>query len=220
MRQTSGKAQSNGENAHGFRIIFVLGACGRLSPYAHMSGPPITALLTDWQKGNKAALDALTPIVYQELRKLARGKLAAERAGHTLQPTALIHEAYLRLIGHDQQEWKSRAHFFAVASHLMREILVDHARKVGAAKRNAGKKIQLEDALSATLETGGLVLALSEGLTELAKLDERKARLIELKYFGGLAGEEIADVLGISISTITRESRLAEAWLRRYLEPA
>jgi RNA polymerase sigma factor (TIGR02999 family) len=185
-----------------------------------MAGSPITELLSDWQRGDKAALDALTPILYQELKKLARARLVAERADHTLQPTALIHEAYLRLVGHEQRECKGATHFFAVASHLMREILVDHARKLRASKRNSGGKVQLDEALFAAPEKDEVLLALSEGLTALAKLDERKAQLIELKYFGGLSGQEISATLGISISTITRESRLAEAWLRRYLESA
>jgi RNA polymerase sigma factor (TIGR02999 family) len=185
-----------------------------------MASQPITALLQDWRKGNKAALDALTPVVYQELRKIARARLVGERADHTMQPTALIHEAYLRLVDHDQHEWRSRAHFFAMASHLMREILIDHARKNRAAKRGGGEKVQFDEALSLAPEREALLVALSDGLDELARFDERKARLIELKYFGGLSGEEIAEALGISISTITRESRLAEAWLRRYLEPA
>jgi RNA polymerase sigma factor (TIGR02999 family) len=185
-----------------------------------MGTQPITALLHDWREGNKAALDALTPVVYHELRNIARARLRGERSGHTLQPTALIHEAYVRLVQHQQGEWKSRSHFFAVASHLMREILVDDARKHRAAKRRSGDKIQLDDALSLAPEREALLVALSEGLDELARFDERKARLIELKYFGGMSGEEIAEVLGISISTITRESRLAEAWLQRYLSPA
>jgi RNA polymerase sigma-70 factor, ECF subfamily len=177
----------------------------------------ITSLLRDLQKGNQAALDALTPVVYRELHRIASSRLRAERKEHTLQPTALIHEAYLRLINLDQEEWRSRSHFFAVASHIMRQILVDHARKVRAVKRGGGERLSLEEAIAAVPGREPVLVALSEGLDELQRFDPRKAKLIELKFFGGLSGEEISEVLGISISTITRESRLAEAWLHRYL---
>ena len=142
---------------------------------------------------------------------MAYARLRSERSGHTLQPTALIHEAYLKLVGHDQKEWHSRSHFFSVASQIMREILVDYARKHAAAKRGGGEKIALDEAISLAPERSHMLVALDDALSELARFDERKARLIELKYFGGLSGEEIAEALGISISTITRESRLAEA---------
>jgi RNA polymerase sigma factor (TIGR02999 family) len=184
-----------------------------------MAPGQFTLLLKDWSGGNKAALDSLTPIVYQELRKLASSKLSRERDARTLQPTALIHEAYLKLVQHDQERWHSRAHFFAVASHIMREILVDHARKHSAAKRS-GERVPIEEGLTFAPERGAMVIALDDALGELAKFDERKARLIELRYFGGLSGEELADALNISISTVTRESRLAEAWLHRYLTGA
>jgi RNA polymerase sigma factor (TIGR02999 family) len=185
-----------------------------------MSSQPITVLLDSWRNGDTAALDAVTSAVYQELRKIARSRLRSERSDHTLQPTALVHEAYVRLIGHDQQEWRSRAHFYAVAAHIMREILVDHARKRGAQKRSAGEKVEFDEAFAVTPQQDALLLQLSEGLDELAKFDERKARLIELKFFAGLEGKEISEVLGISTSTITRESRLAEAWLQNYLTKA
>jgi RNA polymerase sigma factor (TIGR02999 family) len=181
-----------------------------------MSPGQFTMLLHEWKGGNKAALDALTPVVYRELRNLAAAKLSSENNARTLQPTALVHEAYLRLVDHDQQAWHSRAHFFSVASHIMREILVDHARRRTAAKRSA-EMVPLDEGLSFAPEQSDLVVALDDALRELARFDERKARLIELRYFGGLNGEEIAEALGISISTITRESRLAEAWLHRYL---
>ena len=182
-----------------------------------MTPEAITLLLQDWKSGNKAALDALVPAVYHELRRIALARLRAERPDHTLQPTALIHEAYVRLIGHKQADWNGRAHFFGVASHIMREILIDHARKNQAAKRGGGEKLAFDEATWLAPERSDLLIALSEGLDELKKFDERKARLLELKYFGGLSGEEISEVLGISISTIIRESRLAEAWLQRYL---
>jgi RNA polymerase sigma factor (TIGR02999 family) len=175
-----------------------------------------TLLLKDWSSGNKAALDSLTPVVYQELRKLAAAKLSREGDARTLQPTALIHEAYLKLVQHDQERWHSRAHFFSVASHIMREILVDHARRHNAGKRS-GERVPIDEGLTFAPERGAIVVALDDALRELAQFDERKARLIELRYFGGLSGDELAEALGISISTVTRESRLAEAWLHRYL---
>jgi RNA polymerase sigma factor (TIGR02999 family) len=180
-----------------------------------MDSGQFTILLKDWSGGDRAALDALTPIVYHELRRLASARLRSERSGHTLQPTALIHEAYLKLVDHDQKEWHSRSHFFSVASQVMREILVDHARKHRSAKRGGGEKIALDEAVSLAPERSKMLIDLDEALRDLARFDARKARLVELKYFGGLSGEEIAVALGISISTITRESRLAEAWLQR-----
>lgn len=178
----------------------------------------VTLLLRNWSSGDRAALDQLTPVVYRELRSIALSKLRAERAGHTLQPTALLHEAYLRLVKHGQEEWHSRAHFFAVASAIMREILVDHARKHNAAKRGSGLAgVALDEAFSFAPERGSLLLALDDALSELNTFDERKSRLIQLKYFGGLTGDEIAEVLQISRSTVTRECRLAEAWLYNYL---
>jgi RNA polymerase sigma-70 factor, ECF subfamily len=176
--------------------------------------PEFTVLLREWSGGNKAALDQISSVLYQELRRLAAAKLNRERSGHTLQPTALIHEAYLRLVHHDQDQWHSRAHFFSVASHIMREILVDHARKHHAAKRAGGaERVTLDEAVMFAPERGSVLVALDDALTELAGFDERKGRLIELKYFGGLETDELAAALGISRSTVTRESRLAEAWL-------
>lgn len=158
-------------------------------------------------------------VVYSELHRLAAARLRNERAGHTLQPTALIHEAYLKLVGHDQRQWHSRAHFFSVASRIMREILVDNARKYRAGKRGHGKKTLIDAAVSLAAERGRSLEQLDDALKELSRFDERKGRLIELKYFGGLTGEEISEVLDISISTITRELRLAEAWLESYVSP-
>ncbi len=176
----------------------------------------ITLLLRSWSNGDKSALDRLTPVVYNELRKLAGAKLNRERQAHTMQPTALIHEAYLKLVDHRQNCWHGRTHFFSVASQIMREILVDNARKYRAAKRS-GENVSIENAVSFAPERGRDLIALDDGLRELAKLDERKSRLVELKYFGGLSGAEIAEALGISIRTVTRESHLAEYWLNRYL---
>ena len=145
-------------------------------------------------------------------------ELRSERPGHTLQPTALIHEAYIKLLGHQQDHWHSRAHFFAFASHCMRQVLANHARTRNTAKRGSGQApVHLEDALENIAAPGRAFLALDDALNELARFDERKARLIELKYFGRLTGEETAAVLHISLSTVNRESRLAEAWLQDFL---
>ncbi len=177
----------------------------------------VTQLLRRWSGGNRDVLEELAPLVYNELRGLAASRLALEREGHTLQPTALIHEAYLRLVQLDSTEWHSRSHFFAVACRLMRQILVDHARRHRAAKRGSGNRITLNEAISFAAERGSLLLALDDALRELESFDERKAKLVELKYFGGLSSEEISQAMGISVSTIMREHRLAEAWLHNYL---
>jgi RNA polymerase sigma-70 factor, ECF subfamily len=179
----------------------------------------VTILLDRWSQGDRSALEALAPIVYGELHRLAVSRLRNERAGHTLAPTALIHEAYLRLVGHDQRQWHGRAHFYAVASCIMREILVDNARRHRAAKRGSGNKVPLEGADWVSPERGRSLEELDDALKQLSRLDDRKGRLIELKYFGGFKGEEISEILSISISTITREMRLAEAWLESYLSP-
>jgi RNA polymerase sigma-70 factor, ECF subfamily len=184
-----------------------------------MDSGQFTTLLEKWSCGDQSALKALTPVVYGELRKLAAANLARERADHTLTPTALIHEAYIKLVDHKQERWHGRAHFFAVASHIMREILIDHARKHRAAKRGGGQaKVSLEDAMAFVPEKSDAILILDEALQELAEYDERKARIIELRYFGGLSGQEIVKVLNVSIATVTRDSRMAEAWLQRYLK--
>ncbi len=180
-----------------------------------------TGLLNDWRNGRKDVLDALTPVVYQELHRIAAGFLSRERSGHTLQPTALINEAYLKLVKHDQQEWHSRAHFFSVACTIMRQILARYARDKHAQKRGGGGgRVTLDEAIAMAPQRGEAFLALDEALSELARIDERKAKLIELKYFGGLKGDEIAAVLNISIPTITRDCRQAEAWLQAYLTRA
>ena len=184
-----------------------------------MQSPEFTILLRKWSAGDESALPYLIPVVYAELHRLASARLRNERFAQTLQPTALIHEAYLKLVDHDQKEWHSRAHFFSVASHIMREILVDHSRKRHAAKRG-GEKVPLNAAISFAPVRGWALLQLDEALNELAGFDKRKSRLIELKYFGGFTGQEISEALGISVATITREMRLAEAWLQQRLSPS
>lgn len=176
----------------------------------------VTRLLLDWGNGNEAARDELMPLIYGELRQLAGKYLAQERDGHTLQPTALVNEAYIRLVEQAHPEWKNRAHFFAVAAQVMRQVLVDHARKNHAAKRGAGARhTSLDECITFANERSAGVLALDDALTSLEAFDERKCRIIELRYFGGLTAEETAKALGLSVATIGRESRIAEAWLYR-----
>ncbi len=186
-----------------------------------MQTPPshdVTQLLLNWSKGDRVALDQLMPVVHQELRKIATSYLRSERPGHTLQPTALINEAYLRLTNQSFPEWQSRKHFYGIAAQLMRQVLVEHARSHGAAKRGGGaQKLSLDEALAYSSERASSLVALDEALTELAKFDQRKAGIIELRYFGGLSTEETADLLGISLATVGREQRLAQAWLHREL---
>lgn len=180
----------------------------------------ITRLLVNCRGGDKDALDQLLPLVYHELRKLAASYLRTERCDHTLQPTALIHEAYVRMVGQEMPEWQSRAHFFGVAARLMRQILVDHARTQRASKRGGQQqKISLEDAPPVfTHDNAAALLSLNDALMKLATLDERKARVVEMRAFGGMSVEETAMVLGVSQPTVKRDMRLAQAWLRRELE--
>ena len=174
-------------------------------------------LLRAWRAGEAAALDDLMPLVYEELYRLAGRQLRGERPGHTLRPTDLVSEAYLRLTSGATPEWIDRAHFFGVAARSMRQILTDHARRRGASKRGAGKRpITFEEDLVAVGRADELV-ALDEALTALAELDERKARTVELHYFGGLTQEEIAAVLDVHVNTVARDLRLATAWLRGHL---
>ncbi|HYP08389.1 MAG TPA: sigma-70 family RNA polymerase sigma factor [Bryobacteraceae bacterium] len=178
----------------------------------------VTNLLVEWKQGNKAAMDLLTPLVYNELRRLAERYLRNERSAATLQPTALVHEAYLRLVAQNMPDWESRAHFFGVAAHLMRQILVDHARKHRSAKRGGGvEKLNIDEIVGLGADKPNDIIALDDALNALAEIDERKAKVIELRFFGGLSVEETAVSLGVSAATIGREQRLAEAWLHREL---
>ena len=178
----------------------------------------VTQLLVDWSRGEKAALEQLFPVVYQELRHLAANLLCRERSDHTLQPTALVHEAYLKLIDQQRVEWQSRAQFFALSAQIMRNILVDHARKNLAEKRGGGaKKISLEDVVTQSQMRAAELIALDDALAELAKLDRRKSQIIELRYFGGLNIEEIESIIGVSAATIRRDLRFAEAWLYKQM---
>jgi RNA polymerase sigma factor (TIGR02999 family) len=179
----------------------------------------VSQLLLAWRHGDAAALDRLLPLLYDELHAIARRQMQGERDDHTLQTTALIHEAYLRLVGADVA-WEGRVHFLAIAARTMRRILVDHARARGRAKRGAGgEAVPFEDAAVASPDRPPDLVALDEAIARLSALDERKARVVELHYFGGLTYEETAAALGVSAATVDRELRLAKAWLYRELAP-
>jgi len=179
----------------------------------------VTQLLAEWGDGDRAALDRLLPLVFDELRRLAAGYLRRERAGHTLQPTALVNEAYLRLVDQEGAGWQNRAHFFGIAANLMRQILVDYARQRAAEKRGGSQlqRLSLTQAERIVKQEELDVLALHEALERLAEFDEQQARIVELKFFGGLTIEETAEVIGVSHATVEREWKLARAWLRREL---
>src|SRR5437588_6147845 len=174
----------------------------------------VTQLLLQWSNGDKAALDKLMPLIYDELRRLARHYMSRERPGNTLQTTALVNEAYLRLINRKHVHWQNHAHFFAIAAQLMRSILVDHARSHAYAKRGGGaRKIALDDAMAVSQQRAADVVALDDALKRLAEIDPRQSRIVEMKFFGGLTIEETGEVLGLSPATIKREWSTAKAWL-------
>jgi RNA polymerase sigma factor (TIGR02999 family) len=178
----------------------------------------VTEILRDWRNGDQEALGKLIPMVYDELRRQAAGYLRRERSGHTLQPTALIHEAYLRLINQQNIDWQNRAHFYAIAARLMRQILVDHARKRQATKRGGSDlKIPLEEAMVISSGRDVDLVALDEALTRLAALDPQQSRIVELRYFSGLSVEETAEALGVSSRTVRRDWNVAKAWLRQQI---
>ena len=175
----------------------------------------VTNLLLEWGNGDSSALERLTPIIYHELLRLARARLSRENRDCTLQPTALVHECYLRLADQTRLQWQNRAHFYAVAANTMWRVLIDQARKRKSLKRGQGVRVTLQTGMDVARERGPDVLALDEALQRLAGLDARKGRVIELKFFGGMTSEEIGQVLGISVATVGRELRLGQAWLRR-----
>lgn len=181
------------------------------------NSPEITQLLKDWSEGNQIALDKLMPLVYEELRRQASRYLQNERQGHTLQTTALIHEAYLKLIGINEIEWQNRNHFFALASTAMRRILVDYARERKRDKRGgSAENLPLDEALMISANEKSVdLISLDEALNRLAKLDERQARVVELRYFSGLSIDETAEVLGVSNATVRLDWNLAKAWLKQ-----
>jgi RNA polymerase sigma factor (TIGR02999 family) len=176
----------------------------------------VSRLLQAWGRGDLQARDDLMPVVYRELRRRAGAYLRRERQDHTLQPTALVHEAYMRLVGQDRVAWQNRAHFFAIASHMMRRILVDYAREHEAAKRpGAGVKVMLDDRIGAAQPRACEFIAVDQALVELTRIDPRQGQIVELRYFGGLSEQEVAEVLSISRATVTREWQTARAWLYR-----
>jgi len=179
----------------------------------------VTVLLQHWKQGDEEALRALVPLVYKELRRLAHYYLRSERPDHTLQSTELVHEAYLRLVG-SQADLQNRAHFIAVASRLMRQILVDYARSRGAVKRDGGCRITLESAEFLPLDGDAELLALDSALNDLARIDERQGKIVEMKFFGGLSAPEISEALGISRATVDRDWATARVWLHRQMNRA
>ncbi len=177
-----------------------------------------TRLLIDWSNGNREAAAGLMPLVYDELRRLARGYLQRERSDHTLQATGLVHEAYLRLVDQGTTTWQNRAHFFGVAAQLMRRILVDHARRHRRGKRSGAlNKVEFDEALAPSVSRDLNVIALDDALQDLATLNPQHSQIVELRFFGGMTIEEVAEVLDVSPRTVQREWRMARAWLRRQI---
>lgn len=187
---------------------------------ATASAHNLTELLIEWREGDKTALDKLTPLVYDELRRIAHRYVRRERNGHTLQTTALVNEAYVRLAGSKNIAWQNRAHFFAATAQVMRNVLIDHARRRLFAKRGGeAKQVPIEEALSAMSDQrADELVMLDDALQELAKMDERKSRVVELRYFGGLSLEETAEILDVSLMTVRRDWRAAKAWLYRRMK--
>ena len=180
----------------------------------------VTELLVDWRNGNEAAFDSLFAVVYDELRRLASGYMRHERSDHTLQTTALVHEAYLKLVKQSDSPLQNRIHFFAVAAKVMRQILIDHARTRHYEKRGgAARRISLEEAAIVSDERAGELVALDEALTELATIDQRQSQIVEMRYFGGLTLAETAEFLKVSPDTVTRDWNMSKAWLYRRLNP-
>jgi RNA polymerase sigma factor (TIGR02999 family) len=181
----------------------------------------ITRMLIELTDGNREVVDQILPHIYDELKRLASGYLRRERPDHTLQPTALVHEAYMKLIDQNRVQWQNRAHFFGIAAQVMRRILLDHARKHQANKRGGeAEKLPIdEEILVVSHDRSAELIALDEALQELARLDEQKAKIVELRYFGGLSIEETAEVLGVSVPTVNRHWRTAKAWLYSQLTP-
>jgi len=182
----------------------------------HEPSSKVSLLLQEWREGDRKALDTLLPLVYKELRRLAHARLRNERPGHTLQSAALVNEAYLRLIGLDAPQWESRTHFFAIAARLMREVLVDYARRHRAGKRGGGAcKVSLEDATGVSRRQDVDVVALDDALEALAKIDARQSQVVELRFFAGLSLQEISAALQIAPATVQRDWTAARAWLHR-----
>lgn len=182
------------------------------------SSDEVTRLLRDWGNGNQQAIEQLVPLIYNELRQLAHRCLYRERPGHTLQTTALVHEAYVKLIDQKDTRWQNRAHFFAIAAQAMRRILVDNARRHTAAKRGGvAENLPLDEAANVSLQPDPILLPLNEALNELAEIDPQQSQIVELRYFGGLTIEETAEVMKLSKDTVKSDWAMARAWLRQEL---
>jgi RNA polymerase sigma-70 factor (ECF subfamily) len=219
----SGKSFEAGSNYLEFlrdcEKVINFAALALINPAIQMTQPPtheLTQLLIAWSDGDRAALDKLTPLVYEELRRLARRYMSREGKGHTLQTTALVHEAYLRLFNRQSVQWQNRAHFFAIAAQLMRCILVDHARGHACQKRGGkAQMVSLDEAAVISQDRASEVIALDEALKGLAAIDPQQSRIVELRFFGGLSVDETAEVLSLSAATIKREWSSAKLWLHR-----
>ena len=188
--------------------------------FPSVSQVTVTTLLHAWKDGDRTALDRLVPLVYAELRRMAGACFRNEQGVQTLEPTALVHEAYMRLAGTSEPDFSSRAHFLGIAARVMRQILVDRARARRAVKRNAAARVPLEEDQILTPQKAALVVSLDDALTLLARRDPEKAQILELRYFGGLTAEESAEHLGVPVHKINRQMRLAQAWLRREIQPS
>jgi RNA polymerase sigma-70 factor, ECF subfamily len=205
-------AEKGGKTAH---------EAGKYFRVSDSAQPDVTALLCRWSAGDEKAPEQLMPLVYQELRGLARRYLQRERGDHTLQPTALVHEAYLRMVDQSRVQWQNRAQFFGIAAQLMRRILVDHARAHVAAKRGGQvERISLEDAQISPEERAAELVELDAALTELAAVDMRKSRIVELRFFGGLSIDETAEAMGVNSATVRRDWTVAKTWLHHRIRTA
>src|ERR1700752_138167 len=190
----------------------------RCDVFMSVATSELTGLLEDWKQGDATAFSKLTPLIYDELRRIAHRYAQRERNGHTLQTTALVNEAYLRLAGGDKHDWQNRSHFFAVTAQVMRHILIDHARRRRYIKHGGeAQQVPLEEASVMASERAAELIALDEALAEFAVLDPRKARVVELRYFGGLSLEETAEAVGVSLMTVRRDWQTAKAWLFKRL---
>jgi RNA polymerase sigma factor (TIGR02999 family) len=220
QRRHLGNAQTTRETRHGNpRVVYSRAIPVRWDRAREAMAEPqpkdVTQLLVEWGNGDRAALDELTPLVYGELRRLASRYMRREGPGHTLQPSALVNEAFLRLVDQKDVHWQNRAHFFGVAAQLMRRVLIDSARRHASAKRGGGTlRVSVSEAAGVARQASEMI-ALDRALTELSEMDPRKGRIVEMKFFGGLTTEEVASVLGVTPRTVEREWRAAKAWLHR-----
>jgi RNA polymerase sigma factor (TIGR02999 family) len=217
--EKSGHNEKRARKASKIIVLFVL-LCGVTDVRIRgaIRNPDVTQLLADWAKGDQSAIDKLFPLVHAELRRIARRQMNQERAGHTLQATALVNEAYLKLAGQEGLEWQNRAHFFAVCAQVMRHVLIDHARAHARDKRGGGAiQVSLNDVALPAAEQAEHLVALDEALRSLERVDPQKGRIVELRYFGGLSIEETAEVLNVSPRTVRREWQRSKAWLYRMI---